>query len=82
MEVAIYYDLDCLWWKPSTSRSTNQHSITTWEKIYTSEIFNSLLGADRPSDRSVQMADLDLPQGHTHLTMQTTRFSTAVCLAN
>ena len=41
-----------------------------------------LLGADRPSDRSVQMADPDLPQGQTHLTFPSNRFARAMCLTN
>ena len=51
-------------------------------KIYFPEIFNSPLGTDRFSDGSVTMEDTDLPQGHTHLTIPSNRFSRAVCLAN
>ena len=37
------------------------------------EIINIFLGAGRPSDGSVQMADLHLPQGHTYLTIPSNR---------
>ena len=37
--------------------------------MYIPEIFDSLLGTDRPSKGSVQMVDPDLQQGHTHLTI-------------
>ena len=42
--------------------------------MYILEIFNSLLGADRPSDESVQMADPDPLHGHTHSPFQVTGF--------
>ena len=42
--------------------------------MYIPEIFNNLLGTDKPSDRSVQMADLDFPHGHTHLIIPSNRF--------
>ena len=61
---------------------TRINNPSTQSKMYILEIFNTLLGIDRPSDRSVQMADLDLPQGHTHLTIPSNRFSRAVYLAN
>ena len=51
-------------------------------KMYISEIFNSLPVTDRPSDRSVQMADTNLQHYHTNLTIPINRFSRAVCLAN
>ena len=51
-------------------------------KMYIPEIFNHLHRADRSSNVSNQMVDSDLPQGHTHLTIPSNRFSRAVCLAN
>ena len=50
-------------------------------KMYIPEIFNSLLGADRLSDRLVQVVGPDLPQGHIHLTIPISRFARALCLA-
>ena len=44
------------------------------------EIWNNLLGVDRPSERPVQVPGLNLPKGHTHLTIPSNRFSRAVCL--
>ena len=51
-------------------------------KICIPEIFNSLLGADRPSDRSVQMVEPDLPQSQTHLAIASNRFSRAMPFGN
>ena len=51
-------------------------------KMYIPEIFSHLLGADRYSRESNQVVDSDLPQGYTHLTIASDRFSQAVCLAN
>ena len=52
------------------------------DKIYISETFNHLLGADRSSSESNQVIDSDLPQGCTHLTIPIIRFSRIVCLTN
>ena len=51
-------------------------------RMYIPEIFNHLLGADRSTDESQQVADSDLSQGHTHLTIQGNRFFRSACLAN
>ena len=40
------------------------------------------LGADRPFEGSVQMADSDATQDHTYLAIPSNRLSRAVCLAN
>ena len=50
-------------------------------KLYIPWMYNNLLGADRPSYLSVQMAEPALQQGHTHLTIPSNRFSRTVCLA-
>ena len=50
-------------------------------KTYIPEIFNNLHDADRSSNDFKQVVDLDLPQGHTHLTIPSNRFSRVVCLA-
>ena len=50
--------------------------------MYIQEIFNYPLGADKSSTESNQVVDSDLPQGHTHLTIPSSRFSRAVCLEN
>ena len=51
-------------------------------KMYIPEIFNHLLGVDESTNESNQDVDSDLPQGHTHLTILTNRFSRTVHLAN
>ena len=51
-------------------------------QMYIQEIFRSPLGVDWPSNRSVQTAHPDHPQGHTHCSFPGNRFLTAVCLAN
>ena len=50
--------------------------------MYIPEILNSLLGVDKPPYCSVQMADPDLPQGHTHASIPGDRFSRAMYLEN
>ena len=56
----------------------NQNTV----QMYIPEILSILLGAARPSDGSVQMADPDLPQGHIHLTISINRFSRVAYLVN
>ena len=48
-------------------------------KMFIPEIFNSLLGADRPSNGSLQVADPNFPLCHSHLIIASNRFSRAVC---
>ena len=61
------------------SRNNNPALNCNTGKMCIPEIFNNLLGAEKPSDGSVQMADPDLPQGHMHLTIPYNRYSRAVC---
>ena len=50
--------------------------------MYILEIFNHLLRVDGSINESNQVVDLELPQGHVHLTILSNRFSRAVCLVN
>ena len=50
--------------------------------MYIWEIFKYLLGADVSTNDSYLLADSDLPQGHSHLTIPNNRFSGTVWLAN
>ena len=51
-------------------------------KMCIQEIFNHLLGANGSTNDSNKVVDSDLSQGHTHLTLQSSRFSREVCLTN
>ena len=51
-------------------------------KMNISQIIKHLLGEDRSSNKSNEVVDLNLQEGHTYLTILNNRFFRVVCLTN